>query len=173
MKNMNRIEIDSDNIKKTVDIINQYGWGIKDDDDLDKLSILALKFSGGYRGMCAYKIYKYIMHYISPMTQDMRCSYSAAAVLLIGYLTSHDDFSPEEIVKRYRQVLSAHLCSRTVGGGNFMRSLRPEAIAMLRYTYEMSESIELLTLVKVLKALEFDEDRMRALHKRMSQNQYM
>ena len=169
---MSRIELDRDKIIKTIKIINKYGWGIRDDEDLDKLIRLGEKFNGGCGGICAYKIYKYIMHYISPMTQDMRYRYSATAVLLIGYLSVYDDFTSEGIVKRYHQILSDHLNHRTIGGDNFMYSLKSEAIGMLSKTYENSEAIELLTLMKVLKALEFDEDRMDELKERMSLNQY-
>lgn len=171
-KNMNSIELDSDKIIKTINIINKYGWGIRDGESLDQLTRLGLKFNGGCGGICAYKIYKYIMHYISPMTQDMRYRYSAAAVLFIGYLSVYDDFSAEGIVKRYRRILSDHLNHRTIGGENFMFSLRSEAIAMLSKAYENSEAIELITLMKVLKALEYDKDRVDELKKRMSLNQY-
>lgn len=169
---MNRIDLESNKIIQTINVINKYGWGIRDGESLYKLTRLASKFNGGCGGICAYKIYKYIMHYISPMTQDMRYRYSAAAVLLIGYLSVYDDFTAEGIVKRYRQILSDHLNHRTIGGENFMFSLKSETIAMLSKTCENSESTELLTLMKVLKALEYDENRMEELKKRMSLNQY-
>ena len=133
----------------------------------------AQKFGGGVRGLVSYKRFQYALQYVRPMTENMRYRYVAAAILMIGnpYLLNER----ADAAETFRKVLSVFLTNHGPLGNDYLMDHGlnwQNIITQIQNLYQKSGAIELLTILKVLKALEWDENRISALTERMASNRF-
>ena len=172
------LTIDTGKVNHTMAVLYSQGSWLRDNDDerisFEELGLRSEKFAGGSGGICAYKVYKYAMSYIAPQTQALRYRYVAAAILVIGngYLHKHSDV---KLTEKYDELLQRHLSHLVVGNEYFM-SCGPyseEEIESVRQLYIQTGALQLLTILKVLKALEWDDIRGNNLIRQIEDNRFV
>lgn len=181
--------IDGSAIERTLNVIvsntcicagDGTGAWISDDTLKRNMAEKARKFGGGVRGLIAYKRYKYALKYISPMTEDIRYRYVATAMIMIGNALKicHEEnrifsYRKEHIVEIYRKTLSAVLLNKYPWGNDYFLDNGLNWQKLVREIHELYQetgAIELLTILRVLKALEWDEKKIFFLETQMENN---
>lgn len=161
-------------INRTVAFITNHGWGLRDEDVSDQeLSYQSELFEGGSGGRCAYKIFRYAMKYIGYEHLGIRYRYLAAALLTLWDF--HRDWSREgNLATYYRNIMvSGFLKHEAVSNEYFMRSkLTESCVDSIYKAYVQEHSIEALTMLKVLRALEWDDWKMNRLCEDMKNNRF-
>lgn len=165
--------INIDAVNKTQQFIHQHGWGLRDEDIHDHyLTDKSELFGGGCGGRCGYKIFCYALKYISYSNIRMRYRYMAGALLTIwGYARfNRNQWTVDEY---FRWITELFLTHHEVHDEYFMYSkLSKEMLVKIERSYREDSSIEALTMLKVLKALEWDDAKAERLSHDMKENRF-
>lgn len=155
------IVVDLSSLNRTIQYICHEGWGIRDEDTIDPTVIQALEkgadlFGGGSGGICTYKLFQYFSWYIQQTVGRMRFRYVAAALSCLG----HGDFT----IESFRDAVDRFIQHRQIGSEYlFYAGVSQSVYESILESYRTTGCIESYTMLKVMKALEWDEQRISAL----------
>lgn len=164
--------IDLAAVNKTLQFIRQHGWGLRDEDVYDQyLAEGAEMFGGGSGGRCGYKIFCYAVKYISYSDLRIRYRYIAGALLTIwGFYRFGRD---QTISEYFRWITDRFLAHHEVHDERFMyQKMSEEMLEEILSAYREEGSIEALTMLKVLRALEWNDMKAGMLANEMRDNHF-
>ena len=156
--------IDLNSVNKTIAYIVQHGWGLRDEDVHDgRIEKDAELFGGGSGGVCAYKLFQYFIKYIGTRASKMRFRYIAAALSCLS--------SGQVSVESYRNDVADFLSHRAIGTEYFFYGgISQNSYAAIIESCQTTGAIESITMLKVMKALEWDDHRIDTLTYLMKNN---
>ena len=157
-------KIDLDSVNKTIAYIVKHGWGLRNEDAHDvQLQEDAELCGGGSGGICAFKLLQYFVKYIANKAGTMHFRYMAAALSCLS--------SGNVSVEHYRKTVNAFLSGYVIIAEYlFTGGIGQNTCGEIVESYQKTGAIESYTMLKIIKALEWDDQQIEKLTYLMENN---
>jgi len=177
-KNFPVPEINLEAVNKTLAFIHERGFGLTEEELSnpklsEKLDYYGSRlFDGGTYGQCFYKLLCYLMRYIKPVLDAGQYQHSAAALLVTtGNFFCGPYRGDRSIEEFYQMMLQGITHMESISWHILLDNEVDERVFReICDSYGRTGSIETASMLKVLKALEWNEDRIAGIEEDIWQN---